>query len=89
MLESGYDRTAIEAERTVSPGDGHDLRVRIAGVSRGGRVQRGPGGAKPPIDEVAEMTFPVDPKLRQRAEEAAKSVSHDLPLTGTTWWLRT
>ena len=34
-----------------------------------------------PIDEVAEMTFPVDPKLRARAEEAAKSVSHDLPLT--------
>jgi len=34
-----------------------------------------------PIDEVAEMTFPVDPKLRERAEEAAKSLSHDLPLT--------
>ena len=34
-----------------------------------------------PIDEVAEMTFPVDPKLKQRAEEAAKSLSHDLPLT--------
>lgn len=34
-----------------------------------------------PIDEVAEMTFPVDPRLKERAEEAAKSVSHDLPLT--------
>jgi membrane-bound lytic murein transglycosylase D len=34
-----------------------------------------------PIDEVAEMTFPVDPKLKERAEAAAKSVSHDLPLT--------
>jgi len=33
------------------------------------------------IDEVAEMTFPVDPKLRERAEAAAKSISHDLPLT--------
>ncbi len=33
------------------------------------------------IDEVAEMTFPVDPRLKQRAEEAAKNVSHDLPLT--------
>ncbi len=33
------------------------------------------------IDEVAEMTFPVDPKVEERAEEAAKSVSHDLPLT--------
>lgn len=34
-----------------------------------------------PIDEVAAVTFPADPKLRERAEEAAKSVSHDLPLT--------
>ena len=34
-----------------------------------------------PIDEVAEMTFPVDPRLRARAEEAAKNISHDLPVT--------
>ena len=34
-----------------------------------------------PIDEVAEMTFPADPKLKERAEEVAKSTSHDLPLT--------
>jgi membrane-bound lytic murein transglycosylase D len=27
------------------------------------------------------MTFPVDPRLKDRAEEAAKSVSHDLPLS--------
>jgi membrane-bound lytic murein transglycosylase D len=33
------------------------------------------------IDEVAEMTFPVDPKVKERAEVAAKSVTHDLPLT--------
>lgn len=33
------------------------------------------------IDEVAEMTFPVDPRLKGRAEEAAKNISHDLPLT--------
>lgn len=32
------------------------------------------------IDEVAEMTFPSDPNLRAKAEETAKSVSHDLPL---------
>src|SRR5256714_8810635 len=35
-----------------------------------------------PIDEVAEMTFPVDPRLKQRAEETAKKLSHCLPLTG-------
>jgi membrane-bound lytic murein transglycosylase D len=33
------------------------------------------------IDEVAEMTFPVDPGLKARAEEAAKHISHDMPLT--------
>jgi len=33
------------------------------------------------IDEVADMTFPVDPGLKARAEEAAKNISHDLPLT--------
>src|SRR5437016_5448051 len=27
------------------------------------------------------MTFPVDPRLKDRAEQAAKSISHDLPLT--------
>ena len=27
------------------------------------------------------MTFPVDPRLKDRAEEAAKNISHDLPLT--------
>jgi membrane-bound lytic murein transglycosylase D len=27
------------------------------------------------------MTLPVDPRLKERAEEAAKSISHDLPLT--------
>ncbi|MEQ1474587.1 MAG: transglycosylase SLT domain-containing protein, partial [Candidatus Acidiferrum sp.] len=34
-----------------------------------------------PIDEVAEMTFPVDPRLKARAEESAKNISHDLPTT--------
>jgi membrane-bound lytic murein transglycosylase D len=33
------------------------------------------------IDEVAEMTFPTDPKVKERAEVVAKDVSHDLPLT--------
>src|SRR5258708_37289865 len=27
------------------------------------------------------MTSPVDPRLKERAEEAAKNLSHDLPLT--------
>ncbi len=34
-----------------------------------------------PIDEIAEMTFPVDPRLKDRAEKELHAVSHDLPLT--------
>ena len=34
-----------------------------------------------PIDEIAEMTFPVDPRLREKAEQALQEVAHDLPLT--------
>src|SRR3989449_1755991 len=34
-----------------------------------------------PIDEIAEMTFPVDPRLREKAEQALQEVVHDLPLT--------
>src|SRR5258708_9451106 len=33
------------------------------------------------MEEVGEMTLPVDPRLKDRAEEAAKNISHDLPLT--------
>jgi len=34
-----------------------------------------------PLMKVAEMTFPVDPGLKERAEHAARNLSHDLPLT--------
>src|SRR5205814_2573033 len=32
------------------------------------------------IDEVAEMTFPVDPGLKARGGEAAKNIAHDRPV---------
>ena len=32
------------------------------------------------IDEIAEMTFPLDPKLREEVERDVQSVPHDLPL---------
>ncbi len=34
-----------------------------------------------PLDEIAEMTFPVDPRLKERAEKELEAVPHDLPLT--------
>jgi len=34
-----------------------------------------------PIDEIAEMTFPVDPKFKERIEAELLNLPHDLPLT--------
>lgn len=33
-----------------------------------------------PIDEIADLTFPVDPRLKERAERELLGVKHDLPI---------
>jgi membrane-bound lytic murein transglycosylase D len=81
MLESGYDpdgdaRLSELFHRVVDTVYAYELQA----------FRAGDGFSEAPavpaaIDEVAEMTFPVDPRLKERAEEAAKSISHDLPLT--------
>ena len=81
MLESGYDpngdpRLSELFHRVVDSVYAYELQA----------FRAGDGFSEAPavpaaIDEVAEMTFPVDPSLKGRAEEAAKNVSHDLPLT--------
>src|SRR6202795_4481036 len=81
MLESGYDpngdpKLSELFHRVVDSVYSYELQAFRAGDG----FSEAPA-VPAPIDEVAEMTFPVDPKLRERAEEAAKSVSHDLPLT--------
>ena len=81
MLESGYD--------PASDGRLNELFHRVVDTVYGEELQAfhaGDGFSEPPavpapIDEVAEMTFPVDPRLKDRAEESAKNISHDLPLT--------
>ena len=81
MLESGYD-PASDARL-------NELFHRVVDTVYGEELQAfraGDGFSEPPavpaaIDEVAEMTFPVDPRLKDRAEESAKNISHDLPLT--------
>jgi membrane-bound lytic murein transglycosylase D len=81
LLESGYD---VNSDPTLSA-----LFRRVTDsiyTSELQAFQAGDGFQEEPavpaaIDELAEMTFPVDPRLKARAEEAAKSVSHDLPLT--------
>ena len=81
MLESGYD---LNSDPKLS-----ELFHRVVDTVYADELQAfraGDGFQEAPavpaaIDEVAEMTFPVDPRLKERAEEAAKSLSHDLPLT--------
>jgi membrane-bound lytic murein transglycosylase D len=81
MLESGYDLNADPKlselfHRVVDTVYADELQAFRAGDG----FQEAPA-VPAPIDEVAEMTFPVDPRLKERAEEASKNLSHDLPLT--------
>jgi membrane-bound lytic murein transglycosylase D len=81
MLQSGYDldndaQLRELFHRIVDTVYTYELQAFRAGDG----FQETPA-VPAPIDEVAEMTFPVDPRLKDRAEEAAKNVSHDLPLT--------
>ncbi len=81
MLESGYDpnsdpRLSDLFHHVVDSVYAYELQA----------FRAGDGFSEAPavpaaIDEVAEMTFPVDPSLKGRAEQAAKNISHDLPLT--------
>jgi membrane-bound lytic murein transglycosylase D len=81
MLESGYD----PATDPLLSGLYHHVVDTVYAYElqafRGGEGFSEAPAVPAPIDEVAEMTFPVDPRLKERAEEAAKNVSHDLPLT--------
>jgi membrane-bound lytic murein transglycosylase D len=81
LLESGYDPNADPKlsdlfHRVTDTIYTYELQAFQAGDG----FQEAPA-VPAAIDEVAEMTFPVDPRLKERAEEAAKSMSHDLPLT--------
>jgi membrane-bound lytic murein transglycosylase D len=81
ILESGYDpesdpKLSEVFHRIVDTVYTYELQAFRAGDG----FQEAPA-VPAPIDEVAEMTFPVDPRLKERAEESAKNLSHDLPLT--------
>jgi membrane-bound lytic murein transglycosylase D len=80
MLQSGYDPNSDPQlselfHRVVDTVYTYELQAFRAGDG----FNEAPA-VPAPIDEVAEMTFPVDPRLKARAEEAAKNISHDLPL---------
>ena len=81
LLESGYDvnadpRLSEVFHRITDTVYADELQAFQAGDG----FQEAPA-VPAPIDEVADMTFPVDPRLKERAEEVAKTQSHDLPLT--------
>src|SRR6202165_1186252 len=81
ILESGYDpesdpKLSELFHHVVDTVNTYELQAFRAGDG----FSEAPA-VPAPIDEVAEMTFPVDPRLKERAEQAAKNISHDLPLT--------
>ena len=81
MLESGYDP---ESDPALSALFHHVLDTVYAyelQAFRGGEGATEAAAVPAPIDEIAAVTVPADPRVKERAEEAAKNVSHDLPLT--------
>src|SRR5215472_1259972 len=81
MLESGYDPNSDPQLSELFHHVTDTIYTHELQAFRAGDGFNEAPAVPAPIDEVAEMTFPVDPKLKERAEEAAKNISHDLPLT--------
>jgi membrane-bound lytic murein transglycosylase D len=81
MLESGYDPNSDAQLSELFHRVTDTIYTYELQAFRAGDGFNEAPAVPAPIDEVAEMTFPVDPKLKERAEEAAKNLSHDLPLT--------
>src|SRR3989441_12723924 len=81
MGESGCAPRGDPGLSDLFPGGGDRVYPYELRLSRAGDVFSEAPAVPAAIDEVAEMTFPVDPSLKGRAEEAAKNISHDLPLT--------
>jgi membrane-bound lytic murein transglycosylase D len=81
LLESGYDlESDARLEQLYNRIVGTVYQYELQAFREGDGFSETPA-VPAPIDELAEMTFPVDPRLKDRAEVAARSLSHDLPLT--------
>src|SRR4029077_126336 len=72
MLESGYDPNSDPKLSELFHQVTDTIYTYELQAFRAGDGFSEAPAVPAPIDEVAEMTFPVDPKLRERAEEAAK-----------------
>jgi membrane-bound lytic murein transglycosylase D len=80
ILESGYDPNSDAKLRELFQQVTDTVYTYELQAFRAGDGFSEAPAVPAPIDEVAEMTFPADPKVKERAEEVAKDVSHDLPL---------
>ena len=80
MLESGYDPNSDPKLSELFHQVTDTIYTYELQAFRAGDGFSETPAVPAPIDEVAEMTFPVDEKLKERAEDVAKNVSHDLPL---------
>jgi len=81
ILESGYDPNSDAKLRELFQQVTDTVYSYELQAYRAGDGFSEAPAVPAPIDEVAEMTFPADAKVKERAEEVAKDVSHDLPLT--------
>src|SRR5947199_433659 len=81
MLESGYDPDGDAVLSALFHHVVDSVYAYELQAFRGGEGFTQAAAVPAPIDEVAAVALPADPRLKERAEEAAKSVSHDLPLT--------
>ena len=59
------------------------LEIEAAGNGNGASESTAGGVPAAPIDEIADLAFPVDPLLKERAEREMAGLRHDLPLTAT------
>jgi membrane-bound lytic murein transglycosylase D len=81
LLESGYDLQGDARLQELFRNIVDRVYAYEQAAFRAGDGFNEPPSEPAPIDEIAEMTFPVDPRLKVRAEEEVQAVSHDLPLT--------
>lgn len=80
LLESGYDPESDPALSTLFHHVVDTVYAYELQAFRGGEGVTEAAAVPAPIDEVAAVAVPADPRVKERAEEAAKNVSHDLPL---------
>ncbi len=81
LLESGYDLQSDARLEQLFNNIVDTVYAYELAAFRAGDGFSEPPSEPAPIDEIAEMTFPVDPRLKVRAEQELQAVSHDLPLT--------